>query len=277
MWTRVAIVTFAGLIALSVPATRAYAAEFPSYPDWSGLWRRLPDGGVPRYDPTKPLRKQEAPLTPDYQKIYESSLADQDAGGQGLDLVYRCFPQGMPRQMSGIFPFEIVIKEDVTYVLYELMNMQTRRIYTDGRDWPKDQEPLFTGYSIGKWLDTDGDGKLDTLEIETRNLRGPRTFDQAGLPMHSDNRTIIKERLYISKTRPEILHDEMTTVDTALTRPWTVLKSYRRGPDEEWSDNNCTEGNMHVTVGKSNYFLSGDGHLMPSKKDQPAPDLKYFK
>jgi hypothetical protein len=28
--------------------------------------------------------------------------------------------------------------------------------------------------------------------------------------------------------------------------------------------------------GKEGYFLSAAGLLMPSKKDQPPPDLKYF-
>jgi hypothetical protein len=44
-----------------------------------------------------------------------------------------------------------------------------------------------------------------------------------------------------------------------------------------WSENNCTEGNMHVVVGSENYFLSADGHLMPARKDQQPPDLRYFK
>jgi hypothetical protein len=30
-------------------------------------------------------------------------------------------------------------------------------------------------------------------------------------------------------------------------------------------------------IGKENYFLSGDGFLMPIRKDQPPPDLRYFK
>jgi hypothetical protein len=30
-----------------------------------------------------------------------------------------------------------------------------------GRDWPKDLDPTFTGYSIGKWIDEDGDGRFD--------------------------------------------------------------------------------------------------------------------
>jgi hypothetical protein len=30
-------------------------------------------------------------------------------------------------------------------------------------------------------------------------------------------------------------------------------------------------------IGSENYFLSADGLLMPAKKNQPPPDLRYFK
>jgi hypothetical protein len=36
-------------------------------------------------------------------------------------------------------------------------------------------------------------------------------------------------------------------------------------------------GNMHVQIGKDAYFLSADGLLMPVKKFQAPPDLRYFK
>jgi len=39
----------------------------------------------------------------------------------------------------------------------------------------------------------------------------------------------------------------------------------------------CAEGNNQVVIGKENYFMSGDGRLMPAKKDQSPPDLRYFK
>jgi hypothetical protein len=39
----------------------------------------------------------------------------------------------------------------------------------------------------------------------------------------------------------------------------------------------CAEGNVHVSIGKEVYFLGADGLLMPAKKDQPPPDLRYFK
>jgi hypothetical protein len=37
------------------------------------------------------------------------------------------------------------------------------------------------------------------------------------------------------------------------------------------------ETTQHVVIGKEAYMLSADGMLMPAKKDQAAPDLKYFK
>jgi hypothetical protein len=95
--------------------------------------------------------------------------------------------------------------------------------------------------------------------------------------MHSDNQTVVKERFFSDKTNSDILHDEITTFDHALTRPWTVTKSYRREHNFIWFENNCTEGNNHVVIGKENYFMSADGYLMPARRDQPAPDLRYFK
>jgi hypothetical protein len=114
------------------------------------------------------------------------------------------------------------------------------------------------------------------LEVETRNFMGPRSFDNAGTPLHADNATVIKERIYRDKQNPDILHDEMTTIDNALTGPWTVLKTYRRTGNPHFVLNICTVGNNHVTIGAESYFLSADGHLMPTKKNQAPPDLRYF-
>jgi hypothetical protein len=266
-------------LALAVCATNAVAQihDRSKYPDWSGQWNRVPDGGVPRYDPSKPLRKQEAPLKPEYRALHEASMKDLDAGGFGLDTHYACMPMGMPRQMSGISFMEFLFSPSVTHILFEDTTAQTRRVYTDGRDFPENREPTFVGYSIGKWLDTDGDGRYDMLEVETRNLRGPRTWDQTGMPMADDNGTVIRERLHLDKTNPDILHNEMTTIDNSLTRPWTVLKKYqRRTKDITWEENNCVEANAYITINKQVYFVSSDGHLMPQKKDQPPPDLRYF-
>jgi hypothetical protein len=130
------------------------------------------------------------------------------------------------------------------------------------------------GYSIGKWIDEDGDGRYDVLEVETRNLKNPRTFDPSGLPVHQDGETIVKERFYLDKANPDILYDQITTIDHALTRPWTVLKTMRREKKPIWVESICSEGNVHVTIGAEQYMIGGDGLLMPFRKGQPAPDFE---
>jgi hypothetical protein len=271
-----AIASIALAAALTLPAAGAWALDESKYPDWSGQWGRVPDGGPPRYDTTKPLRAQQAPMKPEYRTLHDASMADQDAGGLGLDLAFRCIPQGMPRQMSGVSPMEFLISPTVTHVLFELMSITTRRIYTDGRDWPKDVEPSYGGYSIGHWTDARGSGRYDTLEVETRFLRGPRTWDQSGMPTASDDEGVITERISLDPANPRIMHNEMTTVDNSLTRPWSATKSYRRLEKVNWAEDSCTEGNPHIVIGKEVYYTGADGALMPVKKNQSPPDLRHF-
>src|SRR5262249_14715547 len=138
------------LAVLALPIASAQAHDESKYPDWSGQWTRTYTGN-PRYDQTKPIRKQEAPLKPEYQVLFEQSIKDQDAGGHGLDKGYACIPQGMPRMMSGVSPFEFQFSPATTFILYERTDFSPRRIFTDGRPWPQTDETWFQGYSIGKW------------------------------------------------------------------------------------------------------------------------------
>ena len=92
------------------------------------------------------------------------------------------------------------------------------------------------------------------LEVETRNFKGPRTYEaERHSAARATTRRVIKERIYLDKTNPNILHDEITTIDHALTRPWTVMKNYQRDPKPIWYENLCSEDNRHVTIGKQDY------------------------
>jgi hypothetical protein len=139
--------------------------------------------------------------------------------------------------------------------------------------------PTLQGYSIGKWIDSDGDGRFDTLEVETRGLRGPRALDATGMPLFSDPDSRVVERIALERSNQNVLLNEITTIDSALTRPWTVVKKYDRDPKETpvWSEENCAESNGHVAIQGQDYFLAADGNLMPTGKGQPGPDLRFFK
>src|SRR5215813_14001442 len=129
------------------------------FPDLKGQWVRAEGArGVGRFDPTKPPgRLQEAPLTAEYHAIYEANLAYQARGGQGVDPTYRCLSPGMPRIMHAYSTMEILVTAYTTLILIEHIH-DSRCIHTDGRDFPEDMDenPMFAGYSIGRWIDEDG-------------------------------------------------------------------------------------------------------------------------
>jgi hypothetical protein len=267
--------------ALSVTAASARADD-ARYPNWRGLWHAVNPrlgGQSVKFDPNKAWgRAQEAPLTPQYQKIHEESLADQAKGGQGNIIDHaKCIPGGMPWMMSEP-SMEFIVTPETTYIATGSSDL--RRIFTDGRPWPTNLEPTYQGYAVGQWKDTTSSGHYDLLEVETRGpFKGPRSYDATGLPLHFDNQSTFKERLHLDQNDPNLLHDEITVFDHALTRPWSVDKTFKRDPDRypNFSRVSCMEGSNDVVIAKENYFLSAEGLLMPAKKDQPPPDLRYFK
>jgi len=274
-------VTLACCLCWSCAGARAF--DDAMYPDFSGQWLRvnLNKGGQITFDPNKAWGLgQEAPLIPEYQAILEASIADQANGGQGnWQSGARCFPPGMPATMNGYNSLEFVVLPEITYVLVEHNLPIHRRIYTDGRDWPEEAERTFQGYSIGRWIDSTGSGRYDVLEVETRFFKGPRVIDPTGIPTHVDNQSIVKERIYLDKSDPKLMHDEVTLIDHALTRPWSVFKTFRRNAADYpvWREENCPGVTLLTKIGNEIYFKGADGKLLPTRKDQPPPDLRYFK
>lgn len=270
---QITIATAVLAAALSIPFAPVQAQDAGKYPDFEGQWRR---GQPLNWDPTKPPGKgQQAPLTPQAQAIMEENVK-KIADGRVYDPKWNCGPSGMPRMMMVYQPMEIVIKPKVSYFLLETQG-PIRRIYTDGRAFPPadKQLPAYNGYSIGQWHDEDGDGRYDTLTIETRGISGTRLFDGNGIQLADDDSTVITEKMYLDKADHDVMWNEITTTDSALTRPWTVKRMYRRQKDPEYAEYNC-EDNRLIAIGDETYFLGVDGLLMPIAKGQPAPDLRYF-
>jgi hypothetical protein len=253
---------------LCIAAAPAQAFDQSKYPDWKGVWDRA--------DPARWLPAGEKPpLTPEYQAVFDWNTADQAAGGHGVEPSWTCIGPGMPRAMLAYEPMEVVVTPGTTHILISHIH-DNRRIYTDGRDWPKEIELSYRGYSIGKWIDTDGDGRYDLLEVETRGFKGPRAYDTTGLPLHRDNKTVVKERIFLDKSDPKVLWDEITTIDNALTRPWTVTRGYTRTRNPNWIEHSCAENNDYIFIEGQTYHIGIDGKLEPSRPGQPPPDLRHF-
>jgi len=261
--------------ALLATFVAAHAAD-TKFPNLKGQWNTLSPRGS--FDPEKPRGTATlAPLTDEYKAIYEWNVKDQQSGGHGWEPSYMCLPPGMPRAMIAYESMEVVVTPETTYILIDHIQ-DNRRIHTDGRTFPAEVEPSYRGYSLGRWIDEGNTGTYNLLEVETRGFKGPRAYDTSGLPLHADNQSVIKERIYLDKTNPNVLYDEITVIDNALTRPWVVTRKFERDPDPQpwWREVVCSENNQHVHIGKENYMISAEGLLIPARKDQPPPDLRYF-
>ena len=169
---------------------------------------------------------------------------------------------------------------NTTYILIDDITDSVRRIFTDGRDFPDDFEPTYTGYSIGKWVDTDGDGSYDMLEVETRLFKGPRVYDNTGLMLHPDNKSIIKERHLSGQDRsgPPAQRDDghRQRADASLDGDARHTSANRHPQPYLAREMDVPRAATTSASASENYLLSADGLLMPAKKDQAPPDLRYF-
>jgi hypothetical protein len=258
--------------------TGTSCAADAKFPDWEGNWYnpKATKAGVP-WDEGEPAGLgQNAPLTDESRAILEASLKAQAQGGRGNNQRAICLLDGMPRMMSLESPMEVIINgpKQTTFVF---QSGRPRRIYTDGRDWPN-MAPSFQGISLGKWIDENKDGTYDVLEVETRNFKGPRAFEASGIPLAEDGETVVKERIFLDKQNKDILVNEITTTDSALTKPWTVTKKYARDRERKirWEEYNCQKS-TNVVIGDEEYLVDAKGNLAPSRPGQPPPDLTYFK
>jgi hypothetical protein len=241
------------------------SAATPAYPDWSGQWERI---GSLNWPPEGYAKAGPAPLTPEYQKVYEKNLEMRAQGILAGDPPATCLPPGMPRVMKMSFPMEIIVTPRITYIIAD-WESQVRRIYTDGRSWPGYILPEFNGYSIGQWHDENKDGVFDMLSIETRGIKGPRSIDSTGVVLHENNQTVVREE--IRRIDQNTLEDKITTIDDAFTRPWVINQRYKHNAkDFVWVEYVCAEGNRHIKLGDEWYFINdAEGVLEPTREGQP--------
>src|SRR6202012_1664716 len=106
---------------LVLAGSAARAADEVKYPTWKGQWNAIVTPGLVgaqfKFDPTKDRGLgQQAPLTDEYRRVHQDSMADQASGGLGNYPTARCLPGGMPRMMAAPVQ-EYIITPETTYIV----------------------------------------------------------------------------------------------------------------------------------------------------------------
>jgi hypothetical protein len=196
------------------------AASAPRH-DISGTWdpgdngigqlgaRAVPEDGNPAHRlPYTPAGQEALKLNKPSNTIRAVLPAETN------DPVVTCDPQGMPREdLYEMRTTQIIQMPEKIFLLYTFGKVW-RVIWTDGRELPKDLEPRWYGYSVGKWVDD------YTLVVQTTGLDERTWIDRAGRP-HSDALRV-EERFH----RVDRDHLELSvTIDDPkmYAKPWVAL------------------------------------------------------
>ena len=201
---------------LAAPAPRAHDGK----PDLSGIWRGA--GPLYRFNIAQDLKPE------DIQPWAEALFLERVRDARKDSPLAKCLPVSVP--FHNFFNMtRIVQTTELMVMLYESPNGPHRTVFTDGRDLPKDPNPTYMGYSIGRW-----DG--DTLVITTAGFNDRGWLDSAGHPQTESLR--ITERL----RRKDFGHmDYEITIDDpkAFTRPFTIKRERLLAPDTDLLEDVC--------------------------------------
>jgi len=164
-------------------------------------------------DPTKPPGLgQQAPLTPEYQAIFEATLKDRaSAGSRRPD---QPVPAARPAADDGaIFPVEFVVTYR-SHLLHDRLHDVAPHLHRRPR-LAKDLLPSFNGYSIANGSTPTATAATTCSKSSPAASKSPRTFEGSGLPLHRDGESVITERIFLDKADENLLHDEVTVIDHA--------------------------------------------------------------
>ena len=211
---------------LSAPVPRAPDGK----PLLAGLWR--PSPGLTG-DITRGFKGGEIPFQPWAAELFKQRRANNSRD----DPTANCVVGGVPRSDFVGYPFKILQVPGMVVILYEAVHAY-RQIFTDGRPLPKDPNPAWFGYSVGRW-----DG--DAFVVETAGFNDNVWLDNAGRPATAQ----------LKVTERFIRHDfgrmdiEITIDDPkAYTQPWMVTQPLAFQADTELLDYICNENNKYFEI-----------------------------
>ena len=222
---------------LTAPAPRAPDGK----PDLSGLW-----GGGPNPKPFAYMAdviqdlKDEAIFRPAAEALYQKRLEDLGRDYPPL----HCLPVG-PVQTLGE-TYRIMQSPTVVALLFNsILNVgdDYRQIFLDGRELPRDPNPTWHGYSVGRW-------EGDTLVIDTAGFNDRSWLDRAGHP-HSERLHMTERlrRIDFGHLQVQVTFDDPET----MTRPLTLQRVRNYLADTEMQEQVCeNERDSPHLVGKAN-------------------------
>ena len=166
----------------------------------------------------------EADLLPWAQAVFRERRENLGKDGPWVT----CLPLGPMQFTSDVPPMKLVQTSQLLMSLAE--DLTFRQIFLDGRELPRDPNPSWMGYSVGRW-----DG--ETLVVQSIGFT-ERSWLVNGYPHSEDLRITERYR------RRDFGHMELlVTVDDSKTfrRPWSVTFEMELEPDTELLEYVCNE------------------------------------
>jgi hypothetical protein len=215
-------------------------------PDFSGIWVARDE--LPCDAKERGVQCTELKLTPQVVNIamglkdglpyqpWAADLVKKRRAELGInDPHTHCMPPNYPRAWA--FPeYQKIIQVPGMLVVLHEFNASYRQIFFDGRGFPDDMVPAWSGYSVAHW-------EGNTLVVESRGFRDDNWLDTSGNPLTDRARTTERIR------RPNFggLEIEITVDDPkAYTKPWTVAMHQKAVIDTEMVDFMCMENNKDI-------------------------------
>ena len=230
-------------------------------------WVYYPTAGVPRGKNGQPNLSAPAPRTtegkPDFSGIWKAPSPRQLtnlADGVSVSFqpwaaeVYRkrqenfgkesptshCLPHSVTDFDAHHMPRKVIQLPGLVVFLYEAYH-SFRQVFTDGRALPKERDPAWFGYSVGRW-------EGDTLLVDTVGINDKTWLDDGGHPHSADLHLVERFR------RPDFGHMQVqVTIDDpkTYTKPWTATIPWEYVPDTDLLDWVCENNkDLEHMVGK---------------------------
>jgi hypothetical protein len=239
-------------------AAKTQETAAPLSHDLSGVWMQYPQGDLPGTPGMNTVNERfRPPLTPWGQARLDAArplVGPKAVAGEENSPTLRCDPDGPPKVLNHPNPFEIVQIPGRMFMFFEEQHIW-RTIWADGRELPKEPDPSYLGYAVGKW-------EGDTFIVETTGFNDKVWADAYGDPR--------SEQTHLTERYRRLNHDTLelqVTIDDpkSYTKVWvSPPKLHKLEPKWEIAEWFCASSELQ-TYDKDVRKPSGGAATPPSK------------